>query len=79
MESRQTQTIVQRLQSLPSWAIVLLTIIYVVSPLDLVPDPFCGVGLFDDAGVILFAVVTLCRRWFGSAAAAPASTAPSLP
>ncbi|OZM56485.1 methyltransferase type 11 [Lottiidibacillus patelloidae] len=35
---------------------VIATILYFVSPLDLVPDFIAGLGIFDDAAVIAFAV-----------------------
>ena len=37
--------------------IVLATIIYVFSPIDIVPDLFLGLGQLDDLGVIVFGVM----------------------
>jgi uncharacterized membrane protein YkvA (DUF1232 family) len=39
-----------------SIVMIIATILYFVSPLDLVPDFIAGLGLFDDAAVIAFAV-----------------------
>jgi uncharacterized membrane protein YkvA (DUF1232 family) len=39
-----------------SLVMIVATILYFVSPLDLVPDFIAGLGLFDDAAVIAFAV-----------------------
>lgn len=42
-----------------SLAIMLGTLAYVVSPLDLLPDPIPGIGLSDDIAVLVFAVGVL--------------------
>jgi uncharacterized membrane protein YkvA (DUF1232 family) len=45
-------------KEIPRKSIIMIvaTILYFVSPLDLVPDFIAGLGLFDDAAVIAFAV-----------------------
>ncbi|MBI3943906.1 MAG: DUF1232 domain-containing protein [Chloroflexi bacterium] len=40
-----------------------LSLLYLVSPIDLVPDPILGLGQLDDLGIILLAIklfLTLC-------------------
>jgi uncharacterized membrane protein YkvA (DUF1232 family) len=77
MHTTQVQVIIERIRALPTWAIMLLTVVYAISPVDLVPDPICGVGFLDDVGVIGFALIILCQRWFGGTA--PATKVASLP
>lgn len=45
--------------------VVLAAVIYVLSPIDLIPDVILGLGQLDDLGVLLFAVglfLQLCPR-----------------
>lgn len=44
-----------------SVAVPLLTLLYVVSPIDLLPDVLLGLGQIDDLGVIGLAVLMLTR------------------
>lgn len=44
-----------------SFAVPVLTLLYVVSPLDLVPDILLGVGQIDDLGAIGLGVLILTR------------------
>jgi uncharacterized membrane protein YkvA (DUF1232 family) len=39
----------------PMWtkAVVLLPLIYVLSPIDIIPDVFLGLGQLDDIGIVL--------------------------
>lgn len=38
-----------------------LALIYLISPIDLIPDLALGLGQLDDIGVILFAIATFIR------------------
>lgn len=58
----------QRLESLPSWALIVLCLLYVVSPIDLIP--FFPV---DDMGVVAWTAWTLLKR-LGSSPAQLATT-----
>lgn len=60
----------QRLESLPAWALIVLCLVYVVSPIDLIP--FCPV---DDAGVVAWTAWTLLKRLVPSSAKPAASAA----
>ena len=42
-------------------AIIVITLLYVISPIDLVPDPIPGVGYLDDIAIILAAVSLIGR------------------
>ena len=42
-------------------AVPLLTLLYVLSPIDLLPDVFLGLGQVDDIGVIGLALLVLTR------------------
>lgn len=50
-----------RVGTLPKVAIPLLTGVYVLSPIDLIPDLFLGLGQLDDLGVIGLALLMLVR------------------
>src|SRR5438067_13486906 len=48
----------------PAWVklgIPLLTIVYVVSPIDLIPDRLIGPGQLDDLGVVLLAMTLMVK------------------
>jgi uncharacterized membrane protein YkvA (DUF1232 family) len=47
--------------SLESMVLIVAAILYVVSPIDLIPDAIPGIGLLDDAAVIAF-VMRLVRE-----------------
>jgi len=50
-----------RVGTLPKVAVPLLTGVYVLSPIDLIPDLFLGLGQLDDLGVIGLALLMLVR------------------
>ena len=55
-----------RVGTMPKAAIPLLAGLYVLSPVDLIPDLFLGLGQVDDLGVIGLALLMLARllpRW----------------
>jgi len=43
------------------WGLILLFVLYVISPIDLIPDIIPIVGWIDDAVAILLAFLTLWR------------------
>ncbi len=47
-----------------NWVLV-LSLIYIISPIDLIPgDMVTGVGLIDDLGVLIFAIIYAFVRFF---------------
>jgi len=54
-----------RVPALPKWLIPAGALIYLVSPIDLIPDFILGLGQLDDLSVIAVAValITLLVRW----------------
>ncbi len=45
-----------------AWLILGLAILYGVSPIDLIPDAFLGVGWLDDVGVLGLALYNLFKK-----------------
>lgn len=56
----------QSLDSLPTWALITLCLVYCVSPVDLIP--FCPI---DDAGVLAWTVWTVVKRFTRSSTHRP--------
>ena len=52
-------------ESLPTWALLLISLAYFSMPLDIVPDVFCGIGYADDAAVIGYTAYTIYKRLTG--------------
>lgn len=54
-----------RVPAIPKWLIPAGALIYLVSPIDLIPDFILGLGQLDDLSVIAVAVamITLLVRW----------------
>ncbi len=59
------------------WWQILLCVLYVVSPLDLVPDVIPVLGWLDDIGVLGYLIHCLCQGKPGGEAAGPTLTGPS--
>jgi uncharacterized membrane protein YkvA (DUF1232 family) len=45
------------------WLVIGLTLVYLISPIDLIPDVFLGLGQVDDAAIILMLVTELFRNY----------------
>jgi uncharacterized membrane protein YkvA (DUF1232 family) len=46
--------------------IPVISLLYLISPVDLIPDVFLGLGQLDDIGIVLLALkifVDLCPKW----------------
>lgn len=54
-----------RVPAMPKWLVPAGALIYLVSPIDLIPDFILGLGQLDDLSVIAVAValITLLVRW----------------
>lgn len=62
VKSASTEKPKSKLYLLIAWLIMGLAILYGVSPFDLIPDAFLGVGWIDDIGVLGFALYNLIKK-----------------
>ena len=49
-----------------AFGILFLTFLYFISPIDLIPDVFVGVGQLDDLGIIIYGVTQAYSAWTGT-------------
>ncbi len=42
---------------------MILTFLYVASPLDFIPDFLIGIGQVDDLGALVIGIRTACQQW----------------
>jgi uncharacterized membrane protein YkvA (DUF1232 family) len=54
--------LVERVRSLPTWAIILICLVYIISPIDFVPDFIPVLGQGDDLIAFCLTVVEVVRR-----------------
>lgn len=40
----------------------MMSLLYLISPLDLIPDPIPGLGLIDDIGIVLLLITLMSDR-----------------
>ena len=52
----------QRRFSMKKLAILLACVLYVLSPVDIIPDPIVGLGQVDDIGAIVFAIKSMFAK-----------------
>jgi uncharacterized membrane protein YkvA (DUF1232 family) len=41
---------------------ILASLLYLISPLDLMPDPMPGIGFIDDIGIVLLVILMMSNR-----------------
>lgn len=59
LKSTQTELLTKKGMSLKSWIVTILSGIYVVSPIDLIPDAFIPIGWMDDILVAITGISTV--------------------
>jgi uncharacterized membrane protein YkvA (DUF1232 family) len=52
----------QKSKAVPLWVIIVICLVYLISPIDLLPDVIPVLGQADDLLVLALTVVESCRR-----------------
>lgn len=49
----------------PNWILMILALVYIISPLDAIPDAFPLLGWVDDGGALIYLIYSLINMYGG--------------
>lgn len=57
-KQEQVKKIVEQAKK-PNWILIVLSLIYIISPLDVIPDAIPFLGWVDDGGALIYLIYSL--------------------